>query len=134
RSERPARVAPVRPAREHSGQMPAEIEPRPHASEEDENEEVGRPEGPREEYHVDPYGLSAAPREPIPVPARPSAPLPRPAAVESSPHESEQAPEPVETDDGAVSHFEDDAPKSDETERESTPRPAFGRRPGRSKR
>ncbi len=35
-----------------------EVEPRPPASEEDESEEVGRPEGPHEELHVDPYAMS----------------------------------------------------------------------------
>ena len=39
----------------------AELEPRPAAHEEDENEEVGRPEGPREEAHVDPYAWESPP-------------------------------------------------------------------------
>ena len=40
-----------------------ELEPRPPAYEEDENEEVGRPEGPLEERHIDPYGFAAPARE-----------------------------------------------------------------------
>ena len=139
RPERPARptrlerptgpIAPSRPPelREHE---PAEIEPRPHASEEDENEEVGRPEGPREEHHVDPFGWSAS--EPRPIPA-PSTPYARPTRVETQ-HEPEDKTEEFETDDGGVLHFEEDEPKSGAGDRESTSRPAFGRRPGRSRR
>ncbi len=38
-----------------------EVEPLPPAYEEDENEEVGRPEGPLEERHVDPYAVEEEP-------------------------------------------------------------------------
>ncbi|HYM80266.1 MAG TPA: ribonuclease III [Candidatus Limnocylindria bacterium] len=44
---------------------PIEFEPPPARHEEDENEEVGRPEGPLEERHVDPYAWeTVAPAEP----------------------------------------------------------------------
>jgi ribonuclease-3 len=135
RSERPAAsIAPGKPTRELAEETPAEIEPRPRPSEEDENEEVGRPEGPRGGFHADPYVWSAAPREPIPAATPPSVPLSRPGPVESAHHEAEESAEPFETDDGAVSHFEEDEPKPEATEPESAPRPAFGRRPGRSRR
>ena len=38
-----------------------EVEPLPPAYEEDENEEIGRPEGPLEERHVDPYAVEEEP-------------------------------------------------------------------------
>ncbi len=38
-----------------------EVEPLPPAYEEDENEEIGRPEGPLEERHVDPYAVDVEP-------------------------------------------------------------------------
>ena len=38
-----------------------EVEPMPAAYEEDENEEIGRPEGPLEERHVDPYAVEEEP-------------------------------------------------------------------------
>jgi ribonuclease-3 len=38
-----------------------EVEPLPPAYEEDENEEIGRPEGPLEERHVDPYAVVGEP-------------------------------------------------------------------------
>ena len=134
RSERPAVSAPAKTARELPEATPAEIEPRPHPSEEDENEEVGRPEGPRGGFHADPYVWSASPRESIPAPTPPSPPLSRPEPVESAAHEAEENAEPFETDDGPVSRFEEDEPKPEATERESASRPVFGRRPGRSRR
>jgi hypothetical protein len=39
---------------------PVELEPLPPARLEEDLEEVGRPEGPLEERHVDPYGVSAS--------------------------------------------------------------------------
>ncbi len=44
-----------------------EIEPLPPAYEEDENEEVGRPEGPLEERHIDPFGFGTPLAAPTPV-------------------------------------------------------------------
>jgi ribonuclease E len=44
-----------------------EVEPLPPAYEEDENEEVGRPEGPLEERHVDPYAVGEEPAGRTPV-------------------------------------------------------------------
>jgi ribonuclease-3 len=60
--ERPAPVARSRGGRaERPGAEDAapEIEPRPRAYEEDENEEVGRPEGPLDERAIDPYETGA---------------------------------------------------------------------------
>jgi hypothetical protein len=109
-----------------AAEAPEEIEPRPHASEEDENEEVGRPEGPREHSQVDPYGWAGS------VPGTNHVPIAsaRPTHVEAH----AEMPETQETDDGDVSHFEEDVPKSDAADQEFTTRPVFGRRPGRSRR
>jgi hypothetical protein len=45
---------------------PAEVEPAPSVYEEDDLEEIGRPEGPLDERHVDPFGIAAA-EEPGPA-------------------------------------------------------------------
>ena len=47
-----------------------EVEPLPPAYEEDENEEIGRPEGPLEERHVDPYAVVEEPAGYAPSAAR----------------------------------------------------------------
>lgn len=49
-----------RPARVEEARVP-EVEPLPPAYEEDENEEIGRPEGPLEERHIDPYAVEEEP-------------------------------------------------------------------------
>ena len=81
RTERPARLTPPPPP---PVLPPAvEIEPIPPARDEDENEEVGRPEGPHEERHVDPYawGSRARPAAAESAPVREPEPV-RPAAME----------------------------------------------------
>jgi hypothetical protein len=114
-----ARPAP--PEREAPEPTPIEYEPVPPAGEEDDLEEVGRPEGPLEDRHIDPYGYETpepmAESEPVmPVTRRqPEPPAPRrepepeveswlePEAVsapmlaeEPEPHEAEaHTPEPV---------------------------------------
>ena len=55
----PPRRAPRAAFREEAS-VP-EIEPLPPAYEEDENEEIGRPEGPLEERHIDPYAVAEEP-------------------------------------------------------------------------
>ena len=58
-----------RPGRAPVGERvvrPAEVEPPPRAFEEDDLEEIGRPEGPLDERHVDPFGIGS-PDEPAPV-------------------------------------------------------------------
>jgi len=106
-----------------------EFEPRPRLFEEDENEEVGRPDGPRERGQVDPYAWggvdfrSAPPHQDAPShePARDvearDEPGGGPESFDVEDPESEQAPSPLP------------APES----HPSTPPPAFGRR-GRSRR
>jgi ribonuclease-3 len=47
-----------------------EVEPLPPAYEEDENEEIGRPEGPLEERHIDPYALVEEPAGRAPAGSR----------------------------------------------------------------
>ncbi len=65
RFARPERDAAARAAMEPvMAPTPAEIEPMPPAHEEDENEEVGRPEGPRDARHVDPYAWQHRPVPP----------------------------------------------------------------------
>jgi ribonuclease-3 len=94
RTERPTRLTPPPPLPVLP--TPVEIEPRPPASDEDENEEVGRPEGPHEERHIDPYAWGSRSRPAVeseptrparrePEPARPVRRQPepvRPAAME----------------------------------------------------
>ena len=69
-SERPAPPESTRgdrpPRRADAGNRAPEVEPRPRAYEEDENEEVGRPEGPLDERAIDPYdtGVGRAEDEP----------------------------------------------------------------------
>jgi ribonuclease-3 len=64
----PARVAPPPPEPEP---IAHEVEPRPPAYEEDENEEIGRPEGPLEERHVDPFGYESEEEPPVEIPDAP---------------------------------------------------------------
>jgi ribonuclease-3 len=88
RSERTGRLTPPPPLPVLP--TPVEIEPMPPASDEDENEEVGRPEGPHEERHIDPYAWGSRSRpaavesEPPPAVRRESEP-PRVAVTESEP-------------------------------------------------
>ncbi len=78
-----------------------ELEPMPRAADEDDNEEVGRPEGPHEEWRVDPFAFKApvAAPEPASEPATvgESAPVARtrPAPVMEPPPVREPEPEPV---------------------------------------
>jgi hypothetical protein len=44
---------------------PAEVEPPPSVYEEDDIEEIGRPEGPLDERHIDPFGIGD-PAAPVP--------------------------------------------------------------------
>jgi len=87
----PGRFEGARPAPPPSpAPRPPELEPRPSAHEEDENEEVGRPEGPQEEWHVDPFALKppAALEPPRAIPA-----MPIPPAVSAPPRASVMPPE-----------------------------------------
>lgn len=77
----------VRPDREAEGRaampvLPPEIEPVPPAHEEDENEEVGRPEGPRDDRRVEPYVWQPRPAPATPPVTAPAAMTPPPARVE----------------------------------------------------
>jgi ribonuclease-3 len=155
----PAPAAPraSRPPRPQRSARPvAEVEPRPKAHEEDEDEEVGRPEGPREEAHVDPYAWGAAPAAAgrgEPSGGDPSARSaatrgseedrdPRQAAHEDAPEspmareetgpflerDEEAAPEPFPRAPGPMTNLDPAAPG------EGGAASAFGRRPGKGRR
>jgi ribonuclease-3 len=97
---------------------PAELEPLPPASEEDENEEVGRPEGPHDEWHVDPFALRSpeATAEPVIAPAAPVVVQPSTApawAVDDAgtDADTEQAgPAPSETEEQAAANEPEEKP------------------------
>ena len=106
-----AKAAPVLPgplpAREpvvERSVRPAEVEPPPSVYEEDDIEEIGRPEGPLDERHIDPFGIgdSAAP-----VPRRDA-----PGSVDEPWREAEPAPswEPADVGEGepAMDHSDDE--------------------------
>ena len=166
----PAGPTPAAPARPGRGERPIygaddpvpEVEPLPPAYEEDENEEIGRPEGPLEDRHIDPYevlediGERASGRA---VPgdvgtagsAFTPAALPEPEDEWPAETESEDEdrlvvdadveppadvePEGDEGDSGDVARgreFEDTEERSPTDSPRDEPR--FGRRPGRSRR
>jgi ribonuclease-3 len=124
---------------------PAELEPLPPASEEDENEEVGRPEGPHDEWHVDPFGLRAPPATDQPVsvfspttpagaeptvgPARPvrdpePEPEPEPPGLSVSETEGQAAAdEPGERSGARDDDPEDEGPRYPETHPPAPPPP-----------
>jgi len=130
---------------------PREVEPRPRAHEEDENEEVGRPEGPLDERHVDPYALESAPREDDAPTSRSEAPEPEddwPHDLGASELDEADQPEADEIAEPEGSRDEEGAAHGDDfssEEGESTPTlfpdrgspppsqaSRFGRRPGRN--
>jgi ribonuclease III len=99
-----------------------ELEPMPRLFEEDENEEVGRPEGPREESHVDPYAWGG-------TDLRSSAIFPS----QAPPPPVARQPEPVDSEDDDIEPAEAPA-ESPPRASESTPPSApavFGRRRSR---
>jgi ribonuclease-3 len=100
--------APVQPA--------SEVEPIPPAYEEDENEEVGRPDGPLEDRHVDPYAW-----DPPAPPPRATATVERP---EHASREIEPAGEAAGTGDSWVESAEPEEadPPKDSLAREAPPR------------
>jgi ribonuclease-3 len=63
------RLGTLPPAEDEVESVYEELEPLPPARDEDEHEEIGRPEGPLEERHVDPYAMNE-PREPVFEPQR----------------------------------------------------------------
>ncbi|MBI5710979.1 MAG: ribonuclease III [Candidatus Eisenbacteria bacterium] len=133
RPEPPAAAAPATEPPELD-----EIEPLPPAYEEDENEEVGRPEGPLEERHVDPFGFETPVAAPMPVEDEP-------AEVEDRPDEHLEFGAEAEDDDvETAAEAPWAAPGEPEpptgSRREEAPpgtgadAPRFGRRPGRTRR
>jgi ribonuclease-3 len=131
---------------------PTELEPLPPASEEDDNEEVGRPEGPQDEWHVDPFGsrtpgASVEPERVItpstPAVGQPEAAAPPRVMPEPEPTVEAEMPEPPrdETEESAVSEEaaegsgalgddEEEGPRYPETGPPPPPPPAptWGRR------
>jgi ribonuclease E len=97
---------------------PVEVEPMPRLYEEDENEEVGRPEGPRDDSHVDPYAWGGSDLRTRPVIA--STPPP-PVAEE---HESEEV---LEEDDAEFA--EPERPEVEMPEVEAPELPPVASRP-----
>ena len=106
-----------------------ELEPPPRAFDEDEDEEVGRPEGPREDAHVDPYAwggqdLRAA-----------SPPVWSPSPSRAPVRDEEPSPEPDSVDDDDRHQATIDEPTAPESAPPAPPaRPVYGRRSGRSRR
>jgi hypothetical protein len=111
---------------------PPEVEPLPPLAAEDEDEEIGRPEGPLEERHIDPFAMESeeTERHPAePVKGRDVRGLVRPdrslAPREEEPiDEEEPQREPAEP------------PARDEPAEPPAPSgtPRFGRRPGKARR
>jgi hypothetical protein len=125
------RVPPGQPAVERD-LRPRELEPPPSPFEEDDIEEVGRPEGPLEERHVDPFGMGPpeepeAVREPQGEEASESGTQP-PRATDRDPDEASGRREARILDDPG-----DDASGSVVAEEEAGPSEgaSFGRRRGR---
>jgi len=130
-------------------EAPRELEPRPSAYDEDELDEVGRPEGPIEERRVDPFAWQA-PREEVPAEAtdepRPGedepAGWPPPPSFGSSRSVSERDDDEVVAADrereGRADETVDRESEVDQPSRETATtadRPAslYGRRPGRAR-
>lgn len=116
---------------------PREIEPVPSAYEEDELEEVGRPEGPIEERHIDPYAIELSPREEeLAQPhALPDMPEPEPPRFEDA---KEELPGSESLDDvHEDSPAREPAPPAPRETPPAIAKPAtgaYGRRPGRARR
>ena len=122
-----------------------EVEPRPQAYEEDENEEVGRPEGPREEAHIDPYAWNAPSEEDrggAPEPAiapeaaalqDDSAPVLNDAAMDEAESQDTEQDEPSDPSDPGM-FGAPEAPVTESAQAGLESPPAFGRRPGRGRR
>jgi len=157
----PARPAPERPRRpvfERPAPLPEperlpEMEPTPSPFEEDDLEEIGRPEGPLEERHVDPFGFGPgdeAVETEVPPAAEPWSDGEEEVAPEPEPEpESELEPEPepeadreagtpseeevVRSYDEREAEEQDEEPAPGPLEPEATPGPRFGRRRGRKR-
>jgi hypothetical protein len=99
---------------------PIEYEPPPARHEEDENEEVGRPEGPHEERHVDPYAWD-------PVPAATESVT---SDEESGALEVEVASEPVREESSPAEYSPPDEEPSEPPQAPPRPpaSPTYGRR------
>ncbi len=97
RIDSPGRGEPI----ERPRRRPVELEPKPSRLDEDENEEVGRPEGPLEQLHVDLYSWGEGPGAPAVTPPRAAEPRADEESVETARapvEEEEQAtgPPPIE--------------------------------------
>ena len=109
---------------------PRELEPVPKAFEEDENEEVGRPEGPFEERRVDPYSWESRPADTEPALPDWIASVPRRPAGPAEPMSKVSADE----GDGEEREAPPDRPAGSEDKPGGQTRSSFGRRPGRGRR
>ena len=129
------------PVREPAGERvarPAEVEPSPRAYEEDDIEEIGRPEGPLDERHVDPFGIGAA-DDTTPEPVVAGDPWREEDAAWEPFDTGNAEPEPLEpeprseTESTPHAGVEEDAPGPGMTPAEAgpVPRPSFGRRRAR---
>ncbi len=128
----PVQEGPVPPQRTGPrASQEVELEPRPSVYDEDDLEEVGRPEGPLEERRIDPFAMSVS--APEPAPAEPEGDERAPAASWDA---ASAAPAPEDTgrdEPEGASEFSEEAPEPGVPASESGPpgEPRFGRRRGR---
>jgi ribonuclease-3 len=111
---------------------PPEVEPLPPAFEEDENEEVGRPEGPYAGQHVDPYEFETSGDEPAIPPRREPSPAlqtrDEPDAQEMSGLESASEMEPDEPEVPRATEESEETEEAGPAGAAGGPGPRFGRR------
>ncbi len=138
---RPAQEGPVPPrpgVEKEKEEAEPELEPAPSVYDEDDLEEVGRPEGPIEERRIDLFGMEA----PAPEPALAEPPAAEPPAVEAAPQAASREPEAAPSEPGpaeageepeATQEAEEEGPEPGVTPAESGPpgEPRYGRRRGR---
>jgi len=130
REPRPESPRSESPREEVRAEMrPTELEPLPPAYEEDENEEVGRPEGPR---NLRDTGLPVIAHEAaVAAPEAEEDPW-SPEAAESSRYETDPSPEPTEPEDADESPGQTPEPSPGAPAPPATP--TWGRKPGRVRR
>jgi len=125
----------TRPSEREEPPRARELEPAPRYDE-DENEEVGRPEGPLEERHIDPFAVEAEWGEPAALEEEPAAgAAERIETGRGTRHEPDAVLGPGVRDDVTVP--EPPAPREEPSSQpgkgSSGPEP-YGRKPGRSRR
>ena len=127
----------TRPSEREEPPRARELEPAPRYDE-DENEEVGRPEGPLEERHIDPFAIETEWGEPAAVEDEPAVGAAERIDMGRGIRRQEDAvlgASARDRDDVTVpeSPAPRDEPATDTGKRSSGPEP-YGRKPGRSRR